>query len=93
MADMAARRSNLPDRDLAAFLPVIELHAGDDRNYVRKAVNWALRDIGKRSLGLNRRAIASGKRIRAQGTRSARWIAADALRELQGEAVQARLRT
>ena len=92
MAVMAARRSSLRDRDLAAFLPVIEAHADDDRNYVRKAVNWALRDIGKRSLGLNRRAIASAKRIRAQGTRSARWIAADALRELQGDAVQTRLR-
>ena len=45
---------------------MIEAHADDDRNYVRKAVNWALRNIGKRSLGLNRRAIASAKRIRAR---------------------------
>jgi 3-methyladenine DNA glycosylase AlkD len=92
MAAMAVVRKDLPDRDFVAFLPVIEAHAGDDRNYVRKAVNWALRNIGKRSVGLNRRAIASAKRIRAQGTRSASWIAADALRELQGDAVQARLR-
>ena len=92
IAAMAVVRKDLPDRELAAFLPVIEAHADDDRNYVRKAVNWALRNIGKRSPGLNRRAIASAKRIRAQGTRSARWIAADALRELQGEALQARLR-
>jgi len=74
------------------FLKVIEREAWDDRNFVRKAVNWALRNIGKRNPRLNRAAIASAKRIRRQDTRAARWIAADALRELQSEAVQRRLR-
>jgi 3-methyladenine DNA glycosylase AlkD len=55
-------------------------------------VNWALRNIGKRNLRLNREAIASAERIRRQDTRAARWIAADALRELRSEAVQRRLR-
>ena len=74
------------------FLPVIEREARDERNFVRKAVNWALRNIGKRNLHLNRAAIRAAERIRRQNSRSARWIAADALRELRSGAVQARLR-
>jgi 3-methyladenine DNA glycosylase AlkD len=73
-------------------LRVIEREAYDDRNFVQKAVNWALRNVGKRNLRLNREAIRTAERIRRQGTRSARWIAADALRELNSAAVQARLR-
>ena len=57
------------------FLKTIEREAWDDRNFVRKAVNWALRNIGKRNLRLNRAAIASAERIRRQDTRAARWIA------------------
>jgi 3-methyladenine DNA glycosylase AlkD len=71
---------------------VIEREAHDERNFVRKAVNWALRNIGKRNSRLNSAAIRAAERIRRQGTRSARWIAADALRELKSAAVQARLR-
>ena len=74
------------------FLRVIEREAWDDRNFVRKAVNWALRNIGKRNLRLNRAAIITAERIRRQDSRAARWIAADALRELRSDAVQARLR-
>ena len=80
--------------DNAAFvhaLALIEGAAGDERNFVKKAVNWALRNIGKRNPALNQAAIDAARRIQAQGTRSARWIAADALRELTGDAVQARL--
>src|SRR5271157_2582218 len=80
------------DTSYKKFLKVIEREAWDGRNFVRKAVNWALRNIGKRNLRLNRAAIASAKRIRGQDTRAARWIAADALRELRSEAVQTRLR-
>jgi len=92
MAGLALHDKGAPDARFEAFLPVIERHAGDDRNFVKKAVNWALRQVGKRDAALNRAAIASGERIRAQGTRAARWVAADALRELRSEAVQARLR-
>jgi 3-methyladenine DNA glycosylase AlkD len=71
---------------------VIEREAYDERNFVRKAVNWALRNIGKRNIRLNREAIRAAERIRQLDSRSARWIAADALRELKSDAVQARLR-
>jgi 3-methyladenine DNA glycosylase AlkD len=74
------------------FLKAIEREAWDERNFVRKAVNWALRNIGKRNLHLNRAAILSAERIRRQDSKAARWIAGDALRELQSEAVQKRLR-
>ena len=80
------------DRKFQQFLPVIEREAHDERNFVRKAVNWALRNIGKRNLRLNRAAIRSAERIRRQDSRSARWIASDALRELKSQAVQKRLR-
>ena len=73
-------------------LRIIEREAWDERNFVRKAVNWALRNIGKRNLRLNRAAIRAAERIKRQGSRSARWIAADALRELKSASVQARLR-
>jgi 3-methyladenine DNA glycosylase AlkD len=92
MAYLAVHDKAAPDARFLALLPIIEREAHDDRNFVRKAVNWALRQIGKRNLRLNRSAIASGARIRRQGSRSARWIAADALRELRSPAVQNRLR-
>jgi 3-methyladenine DNA glycosylase AlkD len=80
------------DARFEGFLSVIERESHDERNFVRKAVNWALRNIGKRNLRLNEAAIRCAERIRQQDSRSARWIAADALRELKSEAVQARLR-
>jgi 3-methyladenine DNA glycosylase AlkD len=64
-------------------LPLIEQYAFDDRNFVRKGVNWALRNIGKRNSRLLPAAIACAERVRAQNTRAARWIAADALREFR----------
>ncbi len=81
-----------PDDCFARFLRAIEREAHDERNFVKKAVNWALRNIGKRNVRLNREAIQAAERIRQQGSRSARWIAADALRELKSDAVQKRLR-
>lgn len=81
-----------PDARFERFLRVIEREAHDERNFVRKAVNWALRNIGKRNLWLNRSAIRAAERIRRQGSRSARWIAADALRELRSDGVRRRLR-
>jgi 3-methyladenine DNA glycosylase AlkD len=92
MAYLSYKDKTAPDARFTRFLRVIEREADDERNFVRKAVNWALRNIGKRNLRLNREAIRTGERIRRQGSRSARWIASDALRELQSDAVQARLR-
>src|SRR5229473_228784 len=80
-----------PDARFQRFLRVIEREAHDERNFVKKAVNWGLRNIGKRNLRLNREAIRAAERIRRQDSRSARWIAADALRELRSAAVQKRL--
>ena len=80
------------DAQFERFLAVIEREAADERNFVRKAVNWALRNIGKRNLRLNKIAICSAQRIRHQDSRAARWISADALRELKSPAVQIRLR-
>lgn len=71
---------------------MIRRGADDDRNYVRKAVSWALRQIGKRDLALNRAAVEEAERLLTSQARSARWVARDALRELRGDAVQARLR-
>jgi 3-methyladenine DNA glycosylase AlkD len=70
------------DRLFLDALDLVEEYAFDDRNFVRKGVNWALRNIGKRNERLCPAAIACAERIRAQGSRAARWIAADALREL-----------
>src|SRR5271157_217923 len=92
VAFLAVHDKHASDVIYRKFLKAIEREAWDDRNFVRKAVNWALRNIGKRNLRLNRAAIASAERIRRQNTRAARWIAADALRELRSEAVQKRLR-
>jgi len=69
------------------FFDLIEREAGDERNFVRKAVNWALRQVGKRNENLRLKAIECAERIMNQGTKSARWIATDALRELNNEKV------
>jgi 3-methyladenine DNA glycosylase AlkD len=92
MAYLAYRDKQAADAQFRRVLPLIEREAYDDRNFVRKAVNWALRNIGKRNLRLNREATRAAARIRRQDSPSARWIAADALRELKSAAVQARLR-
>ena len=91
IAYLAVHDKAASDKQFAQHLKAIERESWDDRNFVRKAVNWALRNIGKRNKPLNRQAIACAERIRAAGTRAGRWIAADALRELKSEAVQARL--
>lgn len=92
MAYLAVHDKKADADKLAAFFPLIELHSDDDRNFVKKAVNWALRQIGKRSLNLNILAIETAERIQQQNTKSARWIAADALGELKSEKVAERLR-
>ena len=92
VACLTVHDKTAPDEKFLKFLPVIKREANDGRNFVKKAVNWALRQIGKRNLNLNRAAIRTAREIHALSTPSARWIAADALRELTGSAVQTRLR-
>jgi 3-methyladenine DNA glycosylase AlkD len=91
MAALAVHDKQARDERFRKFLPLIEREAGDERNFVKKAVNWALRQIGKRNRALNGDAVAAAKRIRRIDSRSARWIAADALRELESDAVRERL--
>ncbi len=83
MAGMAVHQKQLPDPVLLAWLPRIRRGATDERNFVKKAVNWALRQIGKRNARLRGAAIAEARRILALDTPAARWIARDALRELE----------
>jgi 3-methyladenine DNA glycosylase AlkD len=91
MATAAVHRRDMPDRAFHPFLPRIRAEATDERNYVKKAVSWALRQIGKRSPGLHARAIRTAHQIGSVDSRSARWIARDVLRELESPAVRQRL--
>ncbi len=92
MAYLAVHDKEAPDAKFLHLLLLIFRAANDERNFVKKAVNWALRQIGKRNKKLNRAAILTGETIRAIDSPAARWIAADALRELKSPAVQKRLR-
>jgi 3-methyladenine DNA glycosylase AlkD len=84
IAGLAVKAKEAPDEDFEALLPLIAAAATDERNLVKKAVNWALRGIGKRNPRLRRAAMATAEEIRAMDSRAARWIASDALRELRG---------
>ena len=92
MACLAVHDKAADDGRFLAFLPLIERGSGDERNYVRKAVNWALRQIGKRNSQLNQAAIRTAREIQSLPSKSTRWIASDALRELTGEATRERLK-
>lgn len=91
MACLAAHDKKASDGQFEAFFPLMLQEAGDERNFVKKAVNWALRGIGKRNQALNRKAIDTAQKMQQLDSKSARWIAADALRELNSPAVQSRL--
>ncbi|MGZ3752145.1 MAG: DNA alkylation repair protein [Mucilaginibacter sp.] len=83
MAEMQVHNKKVSDEALMQFFPIIEREAWDDRNFVKKAVNWALRQIGKRNKTLNKPAIECAKRIAVQESKAAKWIAKDALAELE----------
>lgn len=85
MAGLAVHRKELSDEGFLRFLAAIRREATDERNFVKKAVNWALRQIGKRNPRLRRAAIAEAEKIRRISSPAARWIAADALRELRAK--------
>ena len=92
MAALAVHDKKAQDGEFLGFLPLLEAAANDERNLVKKAVNWALRSIGKRSLRLNREAVRAARRIAKLPSPGARWIASDALRELESPQVKARLK-
>lgn len=91
MAVLAVQDKKASDKKFIRFFPIIIRGSTDERNFVKKAVNWSLRQIGKRNSALNKKAIQTAKEIYELNTKSARWIASDALRELTSEAVQKRL--
>ncbi len=92
MATLAVHDKKAIDADFLKFFPLMIREATDDRNFVKKAVNWALRQIGKRNLSLNKKAIKTATEIRTIESKAAKWIATDATRELESESVQNRLR-
>jgi len=92
MAELAVHDREAPDEEFLRFFEAIERGSIDQRNFVRKAVNWALRQIGKRNLKLNRAAVRLAGKISKKESPSAKWVASDAIRELKSEAVRKRLR-
>lgn len=91
MARLAVSDKKAEDKKFKKFLPIIKREAIDNRNYVRKAVNWALRQIGKRNITLNGEAIKTAREIQEMDSKTARWVASNAIRELTGESIQKRL--
>ena len=92
MAWLPVHDKKATDSKFNDFFRLIIQYSTDERNFVKKAVNWALRQLGKRNLALNRKAVATARQIGKLESKSARWIAKDALKELEGEQVQVRLR-
>ena len=91
IAGLAVHDKNAKDEDFEQFFDLIKKESHDDRNYVKKAVNWALRNLGKRNLALNRRAIEVAEKMKQMDSKAARWIASDTLRELRSEKIRKRL--
>jgi 3-methyladenine DNA glycosylase AlkD len=92
IAGLSVHDKDSEDHRFEAFFPLIKKHAIDERNYVKKSVNWALRNIGKRNQSLHKKAIICAKEIEGIDSRVARWIAKDALRELQSEKIRQRVK-
>jgi len=80
------------DEDFIKYFPIIVAGSTDERNFVKKAVNWALRNIGKRNQNLNEQALLCARQIQEIDSKSARWIASNARRELESDKIQERLR-
>ncbi|MDP2836529.1 MAG: DNA alkylation repair protein [Methanobacteriaceae archaeon] len=91
MAVLAVHDKKATNEKFEQFFPVIIRESNDNRNFVKKAVNWALRGIGKRNMILNGMAIETAIEIKKLDFKSAKWISANALRELESEKVQNRL--
>jgi len=92
MASLSVHDKKADDKKFEQFLPIIKRESTDNRNFVKKAVNWALRQIGKRNLNLNEKAIETAKEIQKIDSKSARWIASDAIRELTSKKIKERLK-
>lgn len=92
MATLAVHDKKAKDEAFMNFLPIIKRESVDDRNFVKKAVNWALRQIGKRNVALNKAAIEAAKEIQKIDSKSAKWIASNAISELNNDLMRRRLR-
>lgn len=92
MAELAVHDKKASDKQFFPFFPIMEKEAKDERNFVKKAINWALRQIGKRNKSLHKKALAVAEKIAKQDHKAARWIASDASRELQNEKIINRLK-
>jgi 3-methyladenine DNA glycosylase AlkD len=92
MACLAWHDDRAADRQFERFFTVICREASDDRNFVKKSVNWALRQIGKRNRALNVRAVKVARQMLKSNSKATRWIASDALRELTNSKVRLRIR-
>ncbi len=92
IAVSAVHLKKIPDESFLEYLPLIEQYSSDGRNFVKKAVNWALRQIGKRSMFLNANAIAFAENLALAKNSSAKWIASDAIRELKDEKILYRIK-
>src|SRR5712692_6194507 len=92
IAELAVHDKNARDQVFLDFLPLIIDGASDKRNFVKKAVNWSLRQIGKRNLKLNRAAVSTALKLQKMESGASKWIASDALRELKDPEVLKRLR-
>ena len=91
MAWLAVHDKKVDDSKFDEFLTIITIESTDERNYVKKAINWALRNIGKRNISINKRAIETAKKIQKFDSKTAKWIASDAIRELTSEKVKQKL--
>lgn len=91
MACLALHDKVAPDKSFLAFLPLIQKGVHDERNFVKKGVNWALRAIGRRNLALNAAALAVAKRLALSEEAACRWVGKDALREFGSPKVRAQL--
>jgi 3-methyladenine DNA glycosylase AlkD len=91
MAALAVHDKEAKDKAFQPFLKAIVRESVDDRNFVKKAVNWALRSIGKRNADLNKKAVAAAREIAKTDSKTARWIAGDAIRELTSDKVRKKL--
>lgn len=92
MACLAWHNKNAKDNKFIQFFPYIKINSTDERNYVKKSVNWALRQIGKRNENLRKEVIKLAQEIKKIDSKSAKWIAVDAIKELKSEAVIARIK-
>jgi len=92
MAELAIHDKQAQDALLAAFFPIIEREAYDQRNYVKKAISWALRQIGKRNATLHAMALLVGERLAIHELPAARWVGKDVLKELNSEKITGRLK-